>query len=168
MPAESVFKTEFHPIDFMTHWKRCGLMADFIGSFYSFDGSGREDDRILYNLSTVINELIENAAKFSRQRSPVFMSFKHFSNLLQVEVINQAPVSVAVPFKELAKTLITADIEELYFKKLEENENEKQSGIGLMMILKDYPVEMAFRFADSEDGKYVTVTVKAYIATEEV
>ncbi|MCB1200982.1 MAG: histidine kinase [Leptospiraceae bacterium] len=169
IPAESVVKIEFHPIDLVTHWKRCGLMADFIGSFYSYSSPGKKDERILYNLSTVINELIENAAKFSKQRSPVLLTLKHYSNLLQVQVTNHVTTHVSENFKKLANTLLNSDLEELYFKKLEEkDENDTQSGIGLMMILKDYPVSMAFKFQDHEDGKATSVTVKAFISVEGV
>lgn len=169
IPAESVVKIEFHPIDLVTHWKRCGLLADFIGSFYSYSSQGKSDERILYNLSTVVNELIENAAKFSKQRSPVTVVLKHYSNILQVQVENQATNAVAENFHALANTLLTQDIEELYFKSLEEkDENQKTSGIGLMMILKDYPVTMAFNFHKMEDGKNTEITVKAYITVQEV
>lgn len=169
IPAESVVKLEFHPIDLVTHWKRCGLMADFVASFYSYSSPGKKDERILYNLSTVINELIENAAKFSRQRSPVFMNLKHYSNLLQVQVTNQVTKQVAENFKNKVNTLLTADLEELYFQQLEEkDENDTQSGIGLMMILKDYPVTMAFKFNEIDEGKAIEIVVRAFISIEGV
>ncbi|HRP69482.1 MAG TPA: histidine kinase [Turneriella sp.] len=172
MPAESQAKFEFHPIDLMTHWKRCGLLADFIGAFYSFGNPPRidKDENMLMNLSTVVNELIENAAKFSRQRAPVSIQLKHYSSILQIEVTNQTVHTVAQNFQKIANKLLSENIEELYFKSLEErDENDnKTSGIGLMMILKDYPVQMAFRFKELEDGKHTEITTKAYISVQGV
>lgn len=168
VPAESSASMVFHPIDLLTHWKRCGILADFIASFYSFTSPGKQDDRVLYNLSTVINELIENAAKFSRPRSDVGLNLKHFSNLLLIEVTNEVHSQHSENFKKIAKTLLESDIEELYFKKLEEKqESDTQSGIGLMMILKDYPVTLGFRFEKVDDTS-TRITVRAHISTEGV
>lgn len=168
VPAESSASMVFHPIDLLTHWKRCGILADFIASFYSFTSPGKQDDRVLYNLSTVINELIENAAKFSRPRSQVGMNLRHYSNLLLIEVTNEVHAQHSENFRKFASNLLEADIEELYFRKLEEKqESDTQSGIGLMMILKDYPVTLAFRF-QSIDDNFTKITVRAHISTEGV
>lgn len=169
LPAEGVVKVSFQPIDLMSHWKKCGLTADFGAAFYTFSRNVRAEDeeKIKSILSTVLNELIENAAKFSRQKSVVELVLKNYSNTILIEAANEVHGESAASFMKLCRTLLESDLEELYFKQLEEKSvSNSSSGIGLMMLMKDYDVELAFRFVpvrDSDTPDVTRLTVRAFV-----
>src|SRR5436190_18922672 len=98
------------PNDLITHWQRCGLLANFVARFFSFEGASgqgelsNDDEERTYNMiSQGLNEFVENAAKYSRERgSMIEMEFRHFGKalllgeshrVLRVDVMNEADVA---------------------------------------------------------------------------
>ena len=57
----------FVPIDLVREWSRCGQTADYMARYLAYDFADRETAASV--LSTVINELVENAAKFSTDKA---------------------------------------------------------------------------------------------------
>lgn len=166
VPADSHMRLVLQPIDLTAFWKRCGLTADFAASFYSY---AYNNEKYAENVvSTIVNEMVENAAKFSRARElKVVIDFRHYSSIMRVEVVNHATTSIRNQFEQYIQKLINSEPDELYFKHLEsKQENDPHSGLGLLMMMKDYDVKFGFRFQQITEDVH-EITVRAHFSLEE-
>lgn len=166
LPPETRFQASFQPIDLTTFWKRCGLTADYLAEYMAlcFDG----DKQIANKVSTVFNELIENGAKFSRARDTmVDVDVKLYSNLLFMEVTNYVSGEMRRRFEAHVKKLLDGDPEQMYFSLLEsKSESDTESGLGLLMLYKDYPVRFGYRL-EQQDADTHQIVVRAFLQMEE-
>lgn len=162
LPPESHIRLILQPIDMISYWNRVGLTADFMANFYTYNF--QKDRDIQNTLSTILNELVENAVKFSHaKKSEVVMDLKKYSQIIKMEIRNEAPNGIFEQFKNKVKKMNEEDLEKLYFDHLEnKKEEDDQSGLGLLMLAKDYPVELGFLF-EVTDNNINRVTVRAYI-----
>ena len=167
LPSQGEVMILLQPIDLVTFWKRCGLLANFGAAFYSYVNKAISQNENL--ISTVFNELIENAAKFSKKReAQIVMKIKLFNTTLKLTVQNTINRSTYLNFSTLIQELLeSTDLESLYFQKLEsKTENDTSSGLGLLMLLKDYPIKMGVKFDEIDSDTY-TVTTNVYCFMEE-
>ena len=168
LPAEGELSLRTNPIDMMTVWKRCGLLSNFVGEYYAYTTQKENYDNVRNMVSTVFNEFIENAAKFSLKRNTnIDVNVKLYDIILKIEIENIADKSQApLLVNNLQKILETNDVATLYFDKLaRKEEGNTESGIGLLMLLKDYPVKLGLRVVNENDS--CKVTVQAYCQIEE-
>ena len=169
LPAEGELFLRTNPIDMMTVWKRCSLLSNFLGDYYAYTTQKENYDNVRNMVSTVFNEFIENAAKFSLKRNTnINVSIKLYDIILMIEIENIADKSQApLLIQSLKKILAAKDIDKLYFDKLAlKEEGNTESGIGLLMLLKDYPVKLGLRVLRMEDREACEVTVQAYCQIE--
>lgn len=163
LPAEGGLNIMINPIDLMTSWKRCGALANFVASFYSDERDlSKELDANL--ISTIFNELMENAAKYSDKRDALItVNTKLYNNILKMEVENYARKRHFNSLREHFEKLVNAkDLDDLYIQQMQQNiDNEQDSGIGLLLLLKDYPIKIGIRFEEIDDGMY-KITVQVY------
>ena len=143
-----------------------GLTSNFVASFYGYSHAetkmGDAKMTKLKNIvSTALNELVENSAKYSKESTKQFISiiFKLYEKYLTLEVKNFSNASQYNDFSKALDTLIKAeDYEALYFKQLEQKaeaaNHNNQSSLGLLMLLKDYKVDLSAKFQKYEDDKY--------------
>jgi hypothetical protein len=157
----------FQPIDMMTYWRRCGLSANFVAGFYSYCFQSSESKS--NSLSTIINELLENASKFSKAKDgKIEVDLKHYGNLLKVEISNITSKSLKDNFESFVEKLSPDNVEELYFHNLETKaSNDPKSGLGILMMLKDYPVRFGYSFKEIDSDSY-EIIVRAVINIEEL
>lgn len=167
LPADGQLKLLFQPIDMTTYWRRCGLTANFVAGFYSY--CYEASDAKANSLSTIINELLENASKFSKAREGrINVELKHYGNLLKIDVLNVASKTLRESFEAFVHKLMSEDVEELYFNTLETKEDgDTKSGLGLLMMLKDYPVRFGYSFKEIDADTH-EITVRAIINVEEI
>lgn len=167
LPAEGALNIMINPIDLMTSWKRCGALANFVASFYSDERDfGKKLDANL--ISTIFNELMENAAKYSDKRDALItVNTKLYNNILKMEVENYARKQYFNSLKNHFETLLnTKDLDNLYLRQMEKSiEDEQTSGIGLLLLLKDYPIKLGIRLEEIDDGMY-KITVQVYYFIE--
>ncbi len=158
------------------HWQRCGLISDFVAGYVSaaYAAEQRESSAPLFTaISTVFQELIENAAKFSRKReAAITVRVKHFSRILMLEVENGTTAAFAQRFEEYLRAMDdTPDLDAAYLQILEARTESpaaaQRSGIGLLMIRKDHAVRVGVRFAEDEQGR-PTITIRAFQTLEGV
>ena len=69
------------PVEHIQHWKKCSLIANFFGN-YQAESYKNHKKQIVSIISTISNELLENAIKF------MLAAFK----------INSTPIRTAIPF----------------------------------------------------------------------
>jgi len=162
LPSENHLHLQLQPIDLMTIWDRCGKTADFTASFLA--SSYNSDANVENSVSTISNELIENAAKFSKARDgKITLDIKNYANIIQIEVINQVSSEIKEPFEKFIKKLISSDIEKMYFEHLEQKaETDTGSGLGFMMMYKDFPVRFGYQFTELEKDTH-EIRIKAFI-----
>lgn len=171
----SKIQIQLKPLDLMRHWRRIGIMSDFIGYFYGFsflpdvpsDSMDMKNSDIVNSISTVFNELLENAAKYSYdKKADIDISLIHRGKIFEILVQNQSNESNVTTYETSLKEIFsTNDLESLYLEKLETNENDPQhSGIGLIIVLKDYPVEMEVII--ESNGEETTVTNRVIYFTD--
>jgi hypothetical protein len=162
LPPESHLAMRLQPIDMMSQWKRIGMVSDFTADF--FVQHQNLGSLIRNSVSTVVNELVENAAKFAKPRNGLIdLDLKYYSSLIKIEVRNIISDRMRSNFETNIKKFLSGDIEKMYFDHLESLVKETDSsGIGYLLMYKDYPLRFGYQFKRLESDKH-EVTVEAYL-----
>ena len=158
--AENFFDVCFVPIDIFDHWDRCSQLADFVASYFQHDFQVPGSQNII---STVVNELIENAVKYSRNKSsPIDVEIRRRGTYLLLRVANHIPRNQSEHFVRICKELFERDLEELYLEKLTRGQSDRTySGIGLILLKKDYDALIGVDFLKTREN-----TLKVEISLE--
>jgi len=156
------------PMEYVTQWKRCGMVADFLANYQSTNFNNRSKAQTI--LSTVINELLENAVKFSSDNNKLInLSLKYFNDRIMIETINATNENNALALNNFVGTLNTNSIEDLFFQKIEYHAKEKIeiSGLGLLTLAKDYNASLGIKIQPKtktlNDGYDVHVRVYLFL-----
>ncbi len=166
LPAEGTIHLDLKPIDLMTYWRRCGLTSNFIANFYKLTPKDIKNEN---SVSTVFNELIENATKYSTKRdSEIVVDLKLYDIQLLMQVKNTCnKTNYSVLKKRLEKLQNTEDLENLYIEEMiKKGDSGQGSGIGLLLLLKDYQSKIGAKFEERKDGLY-DITIQVYYFMEE-
>lgn len=158
--VENHFAVTFLPLDIFDDWERGGKLANFIAEYFRAHFR-RENEQNL--ISTVSNELIENAVKFSRNNSTeVQVVVRKRGDSLLIRTENAIPRHRRETFLATCKELYESDLDELYLRRIEENvDDAENSGIGLILMKKDYHTHIRFSFYTDENGiNRVSVTLE--------
>lgn len=173
---EAQLSLTLSPSELTAHWLRCGQVSDFVAGYIAsaYAAEHRTTHSPLFTaVSTVFQELIENAAKFSRKReATIEVTVKHFSRLLMFEVVNTTTPAFAERFAEyLEKTLAAPDLGAAYLEIVEAQVDAPaealRSGIGLLVLRKDHEVRLGVKFCDDAGGR-PTITVRVLQTLEGV
>ncbi len=155
---ETTFTFSFLPLDIFDNWERAGSLSDFIAEYFK----SYFINETAYNvISTVFNEFIENAVKFTKNNSqPIIITVKKRNNYLLSRITNTIPLKRKNSFIGICEELFSKDLDTLFLEKVEEGAlDRKKSGIGLILIKKDYQVETNFDFfIDSNQINNVAIT----------
>ena len=141
----SVFNYSFTPKDIQNTWESVGEIADLVANHYK----GQNDDSINIDLvSMVLNELIENAAKFSYENtSKIKINTNKQENKLIVKITNEVSKERWDQLLKICNELFSNDLHTLFLDRLIKlNNNKKSSGIGLIILKKDYNANLNFTF----------------------
>ena len=113
----------------------------------------------------MVNELVENAVKFTANNSlPVDLTLKKALGRMLVQTANTVPLHRAQPFMAVCRELFEKDLDELYVARLKQDSGDRNaSGLGLLLIRKDYSSKLSFEFLFDEDST-VRVTATAELA----
>ncbi len=158
----SAIEMEVVPIDLVTEWRRCGMIADFMADYMVHGFERRETARSV--LSTVMNELVENAAKFSADtRAPARASIRHHGELVHLEVRNEATEKHVQTLRELLPVLAHGDATAVFRQRL-----EGRRGLGLALLARDYGATVGATVEPSGAGGKVTVCLRVALSAAEV
>jgi hypothetical protein len=154
------------PLELVSQWRRCGLVADFLAGTHALNLAYPQT--ALSVLSTVINELLENAVKFSKDRNKlVTISVRQTHDIVRIEVINVTNEAQAAELESFLFQLSETDAETLFFNRLESLghlDSIHQSGVGLLTVLNDYQAGLGVKISPKPDEKLhevsVTITIK--------
>ncbi|MCR9141775.1 MAG: GHKL domain-containing protein [bacterium] len=162
--TENCFSVSMLPIDIFDSWDRCGDIADFVATYFQYSFRSPNSKGII---STVVNELIENAVKYSRNKSSTIQLEvrKRQENLL-LQISNLIPRNQRDHFVVICQDLFQRDLEELYVEKLTHAQQDRTfSGIGLILLKKDYEARLGMDIVtDSKDLVRVDVTVELAVS----
>jgi hypothetical protein len=154
--------------DLAEHWKLCGLTADFVAGFFS--RKYRYTRPMRNSLSTILNEMVENAVKFSQPAtSTIEIALFGLRDEVVVQVDNSARETQAAQFVELAKDLAGApDIEALYQRTIQrEMRPEEASRLGLLTLVHDFRVGLGVKLMPGGGRGTGSVSVQVRLIPEE-
>lgn len=151
--------------DMNFYWKRCDVLSNFISQFYFHSYEAKKLDKNA--ISTIINELVENAAKYSdKENNTVYIEIKDLGTDLRLEVKNHVTPWMKAIFENKIQTIKDGDINQLYFDALESRNNGSGSeGMGLLILLKDYQLKLAYEFNETEEHGF-DLTIRVHIPVE--
>jgi hypothetical protein len=159
---------EMPALDLVAHWRRCGISADFLAGYMAYDFANRP---VATNvLSTVINEVLENAAKFSAdKRRQVRIAVTQHGDAVHVEATNTTGAERAEAFRRRLEEVLEGDPEELFQRHLEGAPSAPPGapGVGLVVLRKDYHAQLGARIAPTAEGLF-EVTVQVRLSAQEV
>jgi serine phosphatase RsbU (regulator of sigma subunit) len=162
--VQTVFSIDLLPLDLFDNWQRGSLVSNFLADYFR---PGGDADGAHGLISTVVNELVENAVKFSANNSqPIELTLKKRAEGLMVRAVNTVPHHRCAPFMEVCAELFRRDLDELYLSRVEQDvQDSDASGLGLLLIRKDYSARLSFDFTFDEDSSVqVAVTADLHFA----
>ncbi len=162
--------------ELMRNWRTVSLSSDFFAKYYSYYFPYKEKaqerisrDSAENSISFVLNELIENTAKYSNAGDQT-VSIRIW--LLEEDIIfslsNFVTARLGESFARLAREILESNPEELYLKRLERNTQEQEggSGLGYLTLINDYGIALGFKF-EAAGPDLVQVTVQARMKCKE-
>jgi hypothetical protein len=162
--------------DLFRNWRRVSLSSDFLARYYSYYFPYREKargtlsrDSAENSISFVLNELVENTAKYSDAGDKsVSVRVWLLESVLLFSVSNFITGKLCGSFLSLAREILTGNAEELYLKRLERNTEEGGggSGLGYLTLINDYGIGLGFKFEKTGDDLF-KVTVQATMKHKE-
>jgi hypothetical protein len=162
--------------DMLQHWRRVSLSSDFLAKYYSFYFPYREKakgkisrETAENSVSFVLNELIENTAKYSNAAdTAVRVRVLLLERSILLEVSNAVTEALADEFMASMREVLAGNTEELYLRKLETNleQTRSDSGLGFLTLINDYQVGLGFKF-EKTGADVCRITVQADLNCEE-
>ena len=156
------------PIDLIEEWTRCGETADYMARFLAHDFPDRETASVV--LATVINELVENAAKFSTDKTtPARVVVRQFGDRVAIEATNIAAASQASSFGVTVARIVAGDPEALFAERVAHPPDVGGPGVGLIVLRKDYGASIDLRIEpDAQHAELMCVQVNVSVDNREV
>ena len=164
----STIELRFVPLDFVMHWHRCGLAADYFAAHLAYTFDNRDAARAV--LSTVVNELLENAVKFSSEKSrSASLTLNHYGEWLAIETRNRTDARRAESLGALMRDLEAQSAADLFLARIASPSGGESSpsGLGLLVLKKDYAVRLTIECEPVADGSF-EVFVQALLHTDEL
>lgn len=154
----SSLSVRFVPLDLVAEWARCGETADFLARYFTHDFADRETAGSV--LSTVINEIVENAVKFSSDKTvPAVVAVDEYADRVTIRATNSITATQAEHFTTAISRLIAGDPEALFAEQVAHPPETGGAGIGLIMLRKDYGALIGARVTEGSSGLEIEVTV---------
>lgn len=155
------------PKDIKKQWKRCGITANFLAS------SAIGNTKSTTVVSTIVNEILENAIKYSENDSiPVKIELGASSDILKCKITNWTSNAQASVVENYFSHLKSQDIHDLYYTQLEHAalDASNASQIGLIGVLHDYLLGMNCKIdypENNSDLSQISITAKINLNEEQ-
>jgi hypothetical protein len=161
-PALSAIELEVVPIDLLTEWRRCGMVADFMADYMVHAFERRDVARSI--LSTVANELVENAAKFSsNKRGMARVAIRHHGEVVHAEVRNGSTEKHVQALREVLSDLQREDATAVFRRRMED-----RRGLGLALLAKDYGATVGATAVPGGTAGEIVVCLRVALSAAEV
>ena len=151
----------FYPGDFAVRWSQCSATADFFAEYFAAVRACSSDDDALRTefigtLSYIVNELVENAVKFSVGETVEVTVVVDDEELVAV-VANQILGATVAALIDKFRELVSGDPQEMLFARVEanaENPESGASGLGFLTMMSDYGAKLGWRFDAVQDNPH--------------
>lgn len=161
-PPLSAIEMDVVPLDLVTEWRRCGMIADFMAEYMACASEKRETARSV--LSTVVNELVENAAKFSADKhATAHVSIRHHGQFVHAEVRNDATDVNVERLRELLGDLARDGASAVFERRLDD-----RRGLGLALLARDYGATVGATVVSAVSEGRTAVCLRVALSAEEV
>jgi hypothetical protein len=157
---------ELRPAELVAHWKRCGQTADWLASYLVHDFEPAVRETVKNVLSTVINELLENAVKFcADKQTSIKFSASHGDESLRFDSWNTASETHARLLEGTLESLDHTSADSLFTQRIAAGKAAGAPGIGLIIVKRDYDARLSAKLTPRADGAVdVHVSVELDIA----
>jgi hypothetical protein len=155
------------PLELIENWKKCSLVSNFFANYQSFNF--KDQEKVVVILSTVINELLENAIKFTSDKNKlVSISLKHFDSNVSIETVNLSNAHNVTKLKTMIRKLTTSDPEKLILEQIESaaEHDLNESGLGLLTILRDFEASLGIKIIEKPEIDLYEVFTKIVFTNE--
>ena len=160
-----------NPKDIMKFWDRCGLVSNFSSNYLFIYSQNQKQKNICNSLSVILNELIENAVKYSTDKdSLIYLDLYNLKGFIIVEIANYVSKDKADNFKQIAGTLSDKEkVNSNYLDLICKNSSEDQiSGIGLATLINYFNVDFSFKFNGPDQSNLYKISIQTKINIEEL
>lgn len=155
--------------DIIQYWNKCGLISDF-GSFY-ISMNYPDNKNISNSISFVLNELIENAVKYSlggdniikiyltKKNKQIIMDVINLINKNQFEILRKV-------FEDLEEPQMANKI---YIERLGSlTDSQEDSGIGLLSIINFFKGKFSAKFQEVTNNTVFETDIQVKLDIEDL
>jgi hypothetical protein len=130
------------PLQYVVEWGRCGRTADYVADFFAYGFSDPTTGTSV--LSTVVNELVENAVKFSTDKQdPFTLDVVDMGAEIVVRTTNSTTPDEAAALTATMDGLREQDAAKVLGERLEASgETAQRAGLGLLLIVTHYAARL--------------------------
>ena len=149
-------------------WKQAGATSEFLGEVLATQSakSGLDYSEARHAIIYLVNELLENAIKFSSP-GDVEVRCSLEDSTFELAVINRIDPDLVSGFQVLLAELTTRDPGDLLIERIEANaadETSSASGLGILTLMNDYGVRMGWHFSDAPAGNAIVLRTHASLS----
>ena len=152
----------FSRLDFVTSWRKCGRLADFLAQHIAEDLDTRE--LATNELSSLLNELIENTVKFScPDGGAICIELPFWGDRLTIVTRHCCHPAQTERLATCVTTLSNGDPETLFIEQMlaTATADPDTSGLGLITLRKDHDAKIGL--AVEPTGDTTIVTLQAHV-----
>lgn len=151
-------------LDLVVQWRRCGRTADYLADYLADAFDDADSARSV--LATAINEIVENAAKFTGdKRRTVTVSARHHGDTVEIVATNHAEARHVRALETFFQDLEREGAGPLFVRRIESAE---RGGVGLLILARDYGATLGAELGPPDGDGLVPVTIHAALPAEEV
>ncbi|WP_342236948.1 slr1658 superfamily regulator [Inquilinus sp. OTU3971] len=155
------------------NWHHCAITSDFISDLcmLRIRWSFQESRDVRHSVAYLTNELLENAVKFKASGN-IGVQAAVTSRCFTVKTWNRIAAGSALRLQNLLSELMAGDAADLLIRKIESNAHSGtvESGLGLLTLMSDYGVRLAWTFeaVDRSDEVRLETCAALQIGTEDM
>lgn len=151
---------EVSALDLVTQWKRCGLTADFVAAFVACSFARRETAQSV--LSTAVNELVENAAKFGVGPGSLRLTVRLYGDALEIETRHRSDAASVTGLEQVFAELQMGSAADAFARRVV---RPVPGGLGLVMLARDYGATLGARLGppDAEGLREVVIGASMHL-----
>ena len=160
----TAIEVKVQALDMVVEWRRCGIVADYIADYLALSCEQSAYARSV--ISTVANELMENAVHFSAEKSrPIHVQASHRGDVVELAASNVAEARHIAGLERLFADLSRGDLVAVFRERVEA---ASRGGLGLLGVVKDYAAELGAVLASNETEGLVDVRVHVLLPAKEL
>ncbi len=148
-------------------WRHSAMTSDFIAETIALDfrSSERQYKTVRHDIGYLTNELIENSIKF-RASGEILIEALRDGHCFRMRTVNLIDREAMTRFQQLLLKVTAGDPGDLLIEHIEASvlAGDNASGLGLLTLMSDYQVQLAWHFDESDPQKRIKLQTYAAMA----